>query len=376
MANYPTSLDNDGTMLIATNFCRSTLNTSMTNVQNTCILVDASTFPVPSGGGTYYVVIDAVTSASREIIGYTGITTNTLTGVSRGQGGTTGLAHTAGVLVEQNIVSFYHENIKAAILAIETKAGIDASAVNTTFDFKLSEVTGGDKSVGKTATQTVTNKTMTSPILNTPSMGTSVTITTTTFSVIPGATSFTFKNNANTQNNMVIADNGDVTFRATVSGITTLTATTLAGTLSTAAQANVTSLGTLTSLTVTGVVTVNTGAITVNTAGNATFNRQYLSAKFAVAFSATPTYDFNNGNVQSTTLTGVVTSSTFSNGISGGRYVLILTQDGTGGRTVVWPASVKWGGGTAPTLSGSGKIDVFGFVYDGTSYLGTAGLNF
>lgn len=373
--NFPTSLDADGTLLVAKDFCRSTLNTTMTNVQTTCILVDASTFPVPTGGAAYYAVIDAVTSSSREIFSYTGVSGNTLTGLTRGLGGTTNLPHTAGVLVEQNIVSFFHETVKAAILAIETKAGIDSSAVNTTFDFKLGEVTGGDKAVGKTATQTITNKTLTSAIENSPTITTatwvtSATISSATFNIFPGVTSITFKNNAQTLNNMVIADAGDITFRATVGGITTLTATTLAGTLSTAAQPNVTSVGTLNGL------TVATSAMTVNTAGNATFNRQYLAAKFGVTFSATPTFDFNNGNVQSTTLTANITSSTFSNGISGGRYVLVFTQDGTGNRTVVWPGSVKWGGGTAPTLSGANKIDIFGFVYDGTSYYGTAGLNF
>lgn len=374
--NFPTSLDADGTLLVAKDFCRSTLNTTMTNVQNTCILVDASTFPVPTGGAAYYAVIDAVTSSSREIISYTGVSTNTLTGVTRGLGGTTGVPHTAGVLVEQNIVSFFHETVKAAILAIETKAGIDSSAVNTTFDFKLGEVTGGDKAVGKTATQTLTNKTLTSPAINTGTLTTAIwvtsaTITSATFTVIPGVTSITFRNNANNASNMIIADDGTTTFRAAVGGITTLTATSLAGTITTAAQANITSVGTLNGL------TVATSAMTVNTAGNATFNRQYLAAKFAVTFSATPTFDFNNGNVQSvSTLTGNITSSTFSNGISGGRYVLVFTQDGTGNRTVVWPASVKWGGGTAPTLSGANKVDVFGFVYDGTSYYGTAGLNF
>ena len=52
---------------------------------------------------------------------------------------------------------------------------------------------------------------------------------------------------------------GAYVFDNTVSGITTLTATTLAGTLSTAAQPNVTSLGTLTSLAVSGTITMTAG---------------------------------------------------------------------------------------------------------------------
>lgn len=165
MANYPTTLDNDGSLLVAANFVRSTVASDMSNVQNTIPLADASTFPDPAGA-TYYVVIDAATSSLREICGYTGKSANTLTGVTRGQRGTSNFAHLTGVLVEQNIIDAYHEFVKAALIAVETKSGIDGSATTTTFDYKLSEITGGDKSAGKTASQTLTNKTLTAPTIN------------------------------------------------------------------------------------------------------------------------------------------------------------------------------------------------------------------
>jgi hypothetical protein len=57
-----------------------------------------------------------------------------------------------------------HSNANDAITALETKVGVNSSAVTTTHDYKLSEVT--DKAVGKTATQTLTNKTLTSPQIN------------------------------------------------------------------------------------------------------------------------------------------------------------------------------------------------------------------
>lgn len=53
-----------------------------------------------------------------------------------------------------------HQNIQDAIEAIEAKVGADSSAVTTSHDYKLSEVTGSDKAVGKTATQTLENKTL------------------------------------------------------------------------------------------------------------------------------------------------------------------------------------------------------------------------
>ena len=52
--------------------------------------------------------------------------------------------------------------------ALEAKVGIDGSAVTTSHDYKLSEVSGTDKAVGKTATQTLSNKTLESPTINTP----------------------------------------------------------------------------------------------------------------------------------------------------------------------------------------------------------------
>lgn len=59
-----------------------------------------------------------------------------------------------------------HSNANDAIEALEAKVGANSSAVTTSHDYKLGEVTGTDKAVGKTATQTLTNKTLTSPAIN------------------------------------------------------------------------------------------------------------------------------------------------------------------------------------------------------------------
>jgi len=62
--------------------------------------------------------------------------------------------------------SSQHINANDAIEALEAKVGINGSAVTTSHDYKLSEVTSTDKAVGKTATQTLTNKTLTAPQIN------------------------------------------------------------------------------------------------------------------------------------------------------------------------------------------------------------------
>ena len=77
------------------------------------------------------------------------------------------------------------------------------------------------------------------------------------------------------------------------------------------------------------------------------------------------------GHVQSSTLTAN-TTLTFNGPqiVDGLPLILRVTQDSTP-RTITWPGAVKWTGGTPPTLStGSADEDVFGFVWDGTTYHG------
>jgi len=69
---------------------------------------------------------------------------------------------------------------------------------------------------------------------------------------------------------------------------------------------------------------------------------------------------------------------TFPTAVAGQSFTVIVKQGGSGSYTVTWPASVKWAGGTDPTLSTTvGAIDVFGFFSpDGTDWFGfTSGLN-
>lgn len=84
---------------------------------------------------------------------------------------------------------------------------------------------------------------------------------------------------------------------------------------------------------------------------------------------ATKTIDWNEGNVQSVTLSANLTF-TFTNPVTGAGYVLKITQDTTA-RTITWPATVKWAGGAAPTLTAtSGAIDIVSLLWDGTNYFG------
>lgn len=105
-----------------------------------------------------------------------------------------------------------------------------------------------------------------------------------------------------------------------------------------------------------------------------TFAKQYVSAKYALTDGATIALDWTNGNVQTVTLGGNRTF-TFASPIAGGRYVIVLLQDGTGSRTITWP-TIKWAGGTAPVLTTTAnKKDVITIIYDGTDYIGSSVLN-
>lgn len=69
---------------------------------------------------------------------------------------------------------------------------------------------------------------------------------------------------------------------------------------------------------------------------------------------------------------------TFPAPAAGGQFTLMLKQDATGSRAVTWPSTVRWAGGTAPTLTATaGRTDVVPFLSDGTYWLGfVGGLNF
>ena len=78
------------------------------------------------------------------------------------------------------------------------------------------------------------------------------------------------------------------------------------------------------------------------------------------------TLDMSVGNVFEVIATENITTMTVSNPpITGkvGSFTLILKQDATGSRTVVWPAGTVWDSGTPPTIStAANAIDIITFM--------------
>jgi hypothetical protein len=95
----------------------------------------------------------------------------------------------------------------------------------------------------------------------------------------------------------------------------------------------------------------------------------YTETPFSANSSTAITIALTNGTVQIITLTGNATI-TMPTATSGKSFIMYLKQDATGSRTVTW-STVKWAGGTAPTItSTASRQDILSFFADGTNWYG------
>lgn len=86
---------------------------------------------------------------------------------------------------------------------------------------------------------------------------------------------------------------------------------------------------------------------------------------------STVTFNLGTSNLHTVVLGGNRVLSV-ANASIGQAFVVRLTQDATGSRTVTWFTTIKWAGGNTPVLTtAANKTDVFGFLctasgaYDG-----------
>lgn len=131
---------------------------------------------------------------------------------------------------------------------------------------------------------------------------------------------------------------------------------------------------TATSITLTGTSLVMTGRVD--------FGKAYTELSNTATATASTTIDCSLGNIFTVTMSASITTLAFSNVPASGRaynMTLVLKQDATGGRSITWPAAVKWAGSVAPSLSLANKTDIVNlFTTDnGTTWYGTVvGQNF
>ena len=120
---------------------------------------------------------------------------------------------------------------------------------------------------------------------------------------------------------------------------------------------------------------------TVTSIGNVTLTNtqvnNYTEGVVAIGNSSTTqTISLTSGTVQTVTLTGNCTF-TMPTATAGKSFIIIIVQDSTGGRTATF-TSVKWPGGTAPTITTTASTgrDIISFFSDGTNWYGSAVQNF
>jgi hypothetical protein len=144
---------------------------------------------------------------------------------------------------------------------------------------------------------------------------------------------------------------------------TTTTGTGVLTFLGTPSSANL--LSAMTDDTGTGLLVFNNApALTNPTVTN------YVETLYSANTSTAITVDLANGTVQNLTLTGNATI-TMPTAVAGKSFIIILSQDATGSRTVTW-STVSWPSATAPTVtSTASKRDIFSFFSNGTSWFGT-----
>lgn len=96
----------------------------------------------------------------------------------------------------------------------------------------------------------------------------------------------------------------------------------------------------------------------------------------ALTDGATITPDFAVANNFSLTIGGARTLANPSNQTAGQSGAIVITQDGTGGRTLAYGSNFKFAGGTAPTLTTTASaVDVLVYYVESASRITAAMLN-
>jgi hypothetical protein len=82
--------------------------------------------------------------------------------------------------------------------------------------------------------------------------------------------------------------------------------------------------------------------------------------------AGTYTPDVSSGTVHKMTLTGNVTINTLANVTTGSNITMIMTQDGTGTRTL--SSTMKFAGAARVLSTPGSSTDIISVFYDGTNY--------
>lgn len=83
--------------------------------------------------------------------------------------------------------------------------------------------------------------------------------------------------------------------------------------------------------------------------------------------AGTATLDLSLANEHRITMPAGNITIALSNDTNAQKFIVSITQDSSGSRTVTWFTTIKWAGGTPPTLTTTAnKRDTFGFIRTGS----------
>jgi len=298
-----------------------------------------------------------------------------------------------------------HADANDAIEALQAKVGVDGSAVTSSHDYKLSGVTGSDKAVSITGTETLTNKTLTSPNINEAVALTATatelnildgaTLTTTELNYVDGVTSaiqtqlngkqatITFGTGVETALGVNVGSAGAfVTFNGAlgtpssgtltnatglpVAGITSSTSTALGVGSLELGHANDTTL----SRSSAGVLAVEGVVIPSISSTNTLTNKRITPRVSSETSSATPTINTDNSDAHSiTALATAITSMTtnLSGTPTNFQKLIIRIKDNGTARAITWGASFEDAGVALPTTTVISKLLTVGFLWNSVS---------
>ncbi len=107
--------------------------------------------------------------------------------------------------------------------------------------------------------------------------------------------------------------------------------------------------------TIAGVKTIDEGAIVT------------VPKTYTPAAAGTATLDLSLGNEHQITMPAGNITIAISNATVGQKFIVSITQDSVGSRTVTWFTTIRWVDGSAPTLTTTAsKRDTFGFIVTGS----------
>lgn len=117
----------------------------------------------------------------------------------------------------------------------------------------------------------------------------------------------------------------------------------------------------------------DTQTLTNKTLTTPTISKPAMDATNPTAQTYTPssagtaTLDLSLANEHRITMPAGNITIALSNDTNSQKFIVSITQDTTGSRTVTWFSTIKWAGGTAPTLTTTAsKRDTFGFIRTGS----------